>query len=133
RPDGTRSPKFGVYPDDTEVFDWLRRGTAGRRQPMEAQVMDAADDIAYSVHDVEDGIVNGRFQLKFLSDDVQRARVVQTTQEWYLSDSDPSRIEAALARLEASESWVSESDSSRRALAGLKNMTSELIGRFCSA
>ncbi|GAA4842264.1 deoxyguanosinetriphosphate triphosphohydrolase [Garicola koreensis] len=133
KPDGTLSPKFGVYQDDMEVFDWLRRGTVGRRQPMEAQVMDAADDIAYSVHDVEDGIVNGRFQLKFLNDEVQRARVVQTTQEWYLPESDPGRIEAALSRLEASDSWMLESDSSRRALAGLKNMTSELIGRFCSA
>lgn len=131
--DGRRSQKFGAYDDDLEVFEWLRRGTGGRRQSMEAQVMDAADDIAYSVHDVEDGIVNGRFQLKFLSDDVQRARVVQTTQEWYLPETDQGQIEAAIARLEASESWVSESDSSRRALAALKNMTSEFIGRFCSA
>lgn len=131
--DGSRSPKFGAYDDDLEVFEWLRRGTGGRRQSMEAQVMDAADDIAYSVHDVEDGIVNGRFQLKFLSDDVQRARVVQTTQEWYLPETGQGQIEAAITRLEASQSWVSESDSSRRALAALKNMTSEFIGRFCSA
>ena len=133
KPDGMLSQKFGAYEDDLEVFDWLRRGTVGRRQSMEAQVMDAADDIAYSVHDVEDGIVNGRFQLKFLGDDVQRARVIQTTQEWYLPESDQGRIEAALSRLEASGSWMTESDSSRRALAGLKNMTSEFIGRFCSA
>ena len=131
--DGTRSQKFGAYEDDLEVFGWLRRGTSGRRQSMEAQVMDAADDIAYSVHDVEDGVVNGRFQLKFLADDVQRARVIQTTQEWYLPETDQARVEAAISRLEASESLVTESDGSRRALAALKNMTSEFIGRFCSA
>src|SRR5699024_2595710 len=67
------------------------------------------------------------------SDEVQRSRVVQTTQEWYLPDTDEDRIDAAIARLESSGSWVSESDSSRRALAALKNMTSEFIGRFCSA
>src|SRR6478672_1357718 len=47
--------KFGVYDDDREVFDWLRAGRQDRHQCFEAQVMDLADDIAYSVHDVEDG------------------------------------------------------------------------------
>ncbi len=79
--------------------------------------MDAADDIAYSVHDVEDGIVNGRFQLTLLENPVQRARVIQTTQEWYLPDTPEDEIDAALARLSADESWVRESDGSRRALA----------------
>ncbi|WP_150462165.1 deoxyguanosinetriphosphate triphosphohydrolase [Nesterenkonia ebinurensis] len=133
KPDGTRSQKFGAYEDDLEVFFWMRRGVEGTRKSMEAQVMDAADDIAYSVHDVEDGIVNGRFQLKFLTDPVQRARVIQTTQEWYLPGTPEDRVAAAIARLEAAENWVLESDGSRRALAALKNMTSELIGRFCHA
>lgn len=128
--DGTRSQKFGAYEDDLEVFDWMRQGVEGTRKSMEAQVMDAADDIGYSVHDVEDGIVNGRFQLKFLTDSVQRAQVIQTTQEWYLPHTEAETVDAAIARLEASDSWVTESDGSRRALAGLKNMTSELIGRF---
>ncbi|MCH8562095.1 deoxyguanosinetriphosphate triphosphohydrolase [Nesterenkonia sp. AY15] len=132
-PDGSRSQKFGAYEDDVEVFDWIRQGVEGRRQSMEAQVMDAADDIAYSVHDIEDGVVNGRFQLKFLADPLQRRRVVQTTHEWYLPETDPARIEAALERLSSAGAWVGESDGSRQALAALKNMTSELIGRFCHA
>ncbi len=131
--DGTRSQKFGAYEDDLDVFFWIRQGVESMGKSMEAQVMDAADDIAYSVHDVEDGIVNGRFQLKFLDDDIQRRRVIQTTQQWYLPDAEEDRIEAALERLASSENWVKESDGSRRSLAALKNMTSELIGRFCNA
>jgi dGTPase len=129
--DGTRSQKFGAYEDDLDAFTWMRAGVEGTRKSMEAQVMDAADDIAYSVHDVEDGIVNGRFQLKFLQDRVQRARVIQTVQEWYLPRTPEDQVDAAITRLEANENWVRESDGSRRALAALKNMTSELIGRFC--
>ena len=131
--DGRRSQKFGAYEDDLDVFGWIRSGVPGTRKSMEAQVMDAADDIAYSVHDVEDGIVNGRFQLTLLENSVQRARVIQTTQEWYLPQTPEDEIEEALERLAAGPSWVRESDGSRRALAALKNMTSEFIGHFCGA
>src|SRR5262245_48492768 len=46
-------PKFGVYDDDLPVFTWLRSPETGHRKCVEAQIMDLADDVAYSVHDVE--------------------------------------------------------------------------------
>lgn len=132
-PDGIRSKKFGVYTDDADVFAWFRHGVPGHRQSMEAQVMDLADDISYSVHDVEDGIVSGHFQLRWLTGTEHRHRAIQTTRDWYLPDTDPAEIEAALLRLEHTKVWVEDADGSRAARAALKDMTSQLIGRFCTA
>jgi dGTPase len=106
--------KFGVYADDLPVFTWLRQGVEGPRRCVEAQVMDLADDVAYSVHDLEDGIVGGRIDLGLLD------------------DADDSLLDAAHARLGSLASWPrSPYDGSRRGLGALKNLTSDLIGVFC--
>ncbi len=130
RPDGTRSPKFGVYADDLPVFEWLRDGAPPRTKCLEAQVMDLADDISYSVHDVEDAIASGLVQLGWLADTTQREKVLDLTRRWYLPEAAPEALDAALTRLEDSSLWVREMDGSRQGLAELKNMTSQLIGRF---
>jgi dGTPase len=122
--------KFGVYDDDREVFDWLRAGADGVRQCIEAQVMDLADDVAYSVHDVEDGIVAGRFQLT----DLDTEALWHTVRSWYLPDAADAELDAALAGLRGVGSWAQQPyDGSRRGLAALKNLTSDLIGRFCGS
>ena len=122
--------KFGVYVDDRPIFDWVRAGTTGRRRCLEAQVMDLADDVAYSVHDVEDGVVAGRIGLHALD----REAVWATVREWYLPDAGDADLDDALAGLQAVDGWPGAAyDGSRRHLAALKNLTSDLIGRFCGA
>ncbi|KRF00015.1 deoxyguanosinetriphosphate triphosphohydrolase [Nocardioides sp. Soil777] len=122
--------KFGVYDDDAPVFDWVREGVTGRRQCVEAQVMDLADDVAYSVHDVEDGIVAGRLELTRLDLDA----LWETVRAWYLPDSTDDELSAALASMRRQESWpTSAYAGTRRDLAAIKNLTSDLIGRFCGS
>jgi dGTPase len=134
RPDGRPTHKFGVYPDDAAVFDWLREGApAGGVRCMEAQVMDLADDISYSVHDVEDAVVGSRLDLRVLDDADERRRVVEHVRAWYGDWHDPDALDAALCRLRDTGYLVTEFDGSRRALAALKDATSQLIGRFSGA
>ncbi len=124
--------KFGVYDDDRPVFDWLRQGADRGRQCLEAQVMDLADDIAYSVHDIEDGIVAGRIDLAALRDRGLREDVWATVRDWYLPDVAPDRLDDALVRMAGRVGWPDAAyDGSRAGLAALKNLTSELIGHFC--
>jgi dGTPase len=133
RGEGPVPAKFGVYPDDADVFAWLREGAPGERRCLEAQVMDLADDVAYSVHDVEDAVVGGHLEPSRLADRDEIARVVAQTRAWYLPQVEPAEIEEALARLRAMSAWLNSFDGSHRALAALKDMTSELIGRFSAA
>ncbi|MGA8209789.1 MAG: deoxyguanosinetriphosphate triphosphohydrolase [Nocardioidaceae bacterium] len=125
--------KFGVYEDDLAVFTWLRQGVTGQARCVEAQVMDLADDVAYSVHDLEDGIVAAKVDLAWLVEDAQRRDVWQTVREWYLPGVADAELDEALARLRLVPSWPSVPyDASRRAQAALKDLTSDLIGLFCT-
>jgi dGTPase len=125
--------KFGAYRDDAEVFAWVRRGAPGARACVEAQVMDLADDVAYSVHDVEDAVVAGYLDPAALRDREVAAEVAAEAAAWYLGGGDPAEPAEALARLSALPWWVAGFDGSWRALAALKDLTSQLIGRFVVA
>jgi dGTPase len=125
--------KYGVYTDDLAVFGWVRDGAPDDRRCFEAQVMDWADDIAYSVHDFEDAIHAGHLTLDALHDRVERKTLLDLTQERYAPAFDWSELEAALDRLLALPYWPHHYDESHRAMAALKRTTSQLIGRFCLA
>jgi dGTPase len=128
--------KYGAYPDDEEVLDWLRDGGRGWRPCLEAQVMDWADDVAYSVHDVEDGVLAGRVRLARLADPGSRAEVAALAAESF-SPSSVAELEAAAKRL-ATLGFVADvadrdHDASLAAQVALKRVTSELVGRFATA
>ncbi|MHC3472105.1 deoxyguanosinetriphosphate triphosphohydrolase [Streptomyces sp. 7R007] len=134
-PRGTyATPKFGVYEDDLPVFEWVRKDAPGTRTCFEAQVMDWSDDVAYSVHDVEDGLHAGHIDPNLLHADPERAEVFAVARGRYVpEDTDPAELAAALDRLQDQEWWPHGYDGSAVAQARLKDATSQLIGRFCLA
>jgi dGTPase len=134
-----RSPgrrKFGVYADEAPVFDWVRAtAPAGQRRCLEAQVMDWADDVAYSVHDVEDGIHGGYLPLgPLLHDPDERAALCADVAAAYSDESADALGEILLELLaDGVVAGAVGYDGSYRAQVALKRMTSVLTGRFVAS
>ena len=122
--------KFGFYADDVDVFDWMRNGAPVGVRCIEAQVMDLSDDIAYSVHDFEDAIVNGYIDVRELSARTNHDALVDAMFEWVGGEFSNDELLAAFDRIDNLDAWIESWDGSRRDLAQLKNLTSQLIGRF---
>ena len=124
--------KFGVYEDDQEVFEWMRQGAPEGAKCVEAQIMDFADDVAYSVHDFEDAIVEGFLDPALLSDPLAHDALIEDVGKWSEGLLAKVQLEEALNNLRESNYWLYSFDGSPRALAQLKNLASDLIGSFVS-
>ncbi|MGI8647023.1 MAG: deoxyguanosinetriphosphate triphosphohydrolase [Acidimicrobiales bacterium] len=124
-----RGKKFGVYPDDMRVFDWLRHRAPRKRLCVEAQVMDWADDVAYSVHDVEDGVQAGHIKLHQLDDRAERVQLCEQVAAAH-SSLETEELGEVLEELLAQPALraLAEYDRSHRAQAAMKQATSSLVG-----
>ena len=122
--------KFGVYADDLAAFGWLRDGAPDDGRCLEAQVMDWADDVAYSVHDVEDGV--HAHHVRFAA--LDRAAVCALAAHLYSTES-AADLGTVLDELLALPTLrdLAGYDGTRGAQVALKRATSELTGRFAAA
>ncbi|WP_165164290.1 deoxyguanosinetriphosphate triphosphohydrolase [Corynebacterium qintianiae] len=131
--DGTVNRKYSAYDEDRHILDWLREGHADEAPPIEAQVMDTSDDIAYSVHDVEDGIVSGRVSLQVLWDFVELAALVDKGAAAFGGTADELIDAADRLRALPAINAAADFNYTLSSWAGLKQLTSELVGRYVGA
>ena len=129
--------KFGVYPDDEKTFAWIREalpaGVGDHARCLEAQAMDWSDDVAYSVHDVEDGIHAGRVDLRALVDPEARQAVCVNAARNHSPETAADLEQVLLDLLD--QPVVADAQrlqGSARGESALLRMTSELTGRFAT-
>ena len=96
--------------------------------------MDWSDDVAYSVHDFEDGLHAGHLDPNLLLAEPERREIFACAVARYAPPgTEPDELAEALDRLTDQEWWPHGYDGSAVAQARLKDATSQLIGRFCLA
>ncbi|VEP11849.1 Deoxyguanosinetriphosphate triphosphohydrolase-like protein [Hyella patelloides LEGE 07179] len=78
-PQSKRFRKYSVYDLDREAFLFVRE-KADTSQTIEASIMDFADDVTYSVHDLEDFYLAGLIPLELLA--VDRDELARFVDEW---------------------------------------------------
>ena len=126
--------KFGYYDDDAAAFGWARASApAGQRRCLEAQIMDWADDVAYSVHDVEDAILLGHLDPAILASAAEQEALIGLCRQHFTADADPAELRDVLTGVLGSGLWPQRFEGTHRQTAEVKRMASHLIGRFSIA
>jgi dGTPase len=138
--DPKRTGKWGVYASEQDDFDFAFGNLQERRKTAEAELMDFADDISYSVHDLEDSHRVGVLPWhRILGDDDERL-VQRAKESWFDAPNDSAgRLRTALRNLrdflQGTYSHLLETpyEGARVQRLQLRSMTSQLIFRFIHA
>ena len=94
--------------------------------------MDFADDVAYSVHDFEDAVVEGFIDPAMINSQEHHTELIEEVSKWSGGRLAKIQLEEAFALLRQSPYWLESFSGSPKDLAQLKNLTSDLIGSFVS-
>ncbi len=120
-----RADRF-VYSTERPIIEWVLTGTPPGQLSFETEIVDWADQVAYSVHDLEDGIHAGM---------ITSARMSEDALEDYLLSNMPT--EYVRSKMEGTYRWltgqvraIEEMSDARQRAAARKDLTSDLIHRF---
>ena len=66
-----KMPKKFMYHEDFEFLNIFRENNSIKERTLDVQIIEIADDIAYAVHDLEDGLSQGMFTLDELCHEIR--------------------------------------------------------------
>jgi dGTPase len=136
-----RDKKWSVYQTEQADFDFAREQFPHSAKSAEAELMDWADDIAYSVHDLEDfHRCNAVPWSRIFSDEGIERLVRGADAKWFAKPTDSmGRLRAAGRKLKGflfaafEDLLIEPYEGSKRQRQQLRTMTSALIGRYIKA
>lgn len=135
-----RATKWSAYESERKEFEWARELCHGDYKSAEAELMDWADDIAYSVHDLEDFHRVGIIPWGEILAPASRDKIVNGVVEVWKKD--PSVPANAIARMKGALDRIQEHtamfpaitkevyNGRREQRRQLRNFTSTVIGIY---
>ncbi len=137
--DPKKKKKWGAYKSEVEDFDFATDGWPKEVKTAEAEIMDWADDVAYSVHDLEDFHRCNLIPWHRIFDD-REALVGNALANWFSAPTDGAgRLREAFDRVAGlfrglvpemiGEPYEGLKEQRRR----IRTITSSLIGRYVEA
>lgn len=121
------------YAEDAPLLEWVCENGSAEERSFECQIMNWADDVAYSAHDLEDGIHVGMIALQHLRRPSNQDAVIQRVQaeaeergRAWSADEVVRELDWLASRLVELEGLPTP----RHSRAALKDLTSRLINEF---
>ena len=134
---GKKAKKWSAYKSEKVDFDFARAQHDHEQKTLEAELMDWSDDVAYSVHDLEDFHRCNALPWKRVFD--EKDRLIAHAAGENASSKTKQRLEAAYDRLRSffdgfySELLSTPYDGTPEQREQLRRMTSKLIGTYINA
>jgi dGTPase len=141
--DNKKTSKWSAYASEAREFAWAREHCHGDHKSAEAELMDWADDIAYSVHDLEDFHRVGIIPWSEIVSPESKDNIIQGALTGWKKD--PSYPADATRRLTEALDRVTRKlvlfpsvtkevyNGAREQRRQLRNFTSQLIGNYVRA
>ncbi|WP_164155658.1 deoxyguanosinetriphosphate triphosphohydrolase family protein [Sandarakinorhabdus rubra] len=134
---GKKSKKWSAYSSEKDDFEFAREFHDHDKKTLEAELMDWADDVAYSVHDLEDFHRCNALPWQRVFD--EKDKIIERAAGSTSNDEERRKLTEAYERLknylEGTYSILlgDSYDGTRLQREQLRRMTSQLIGKYISA